>query len=230
METLSTRIEEPALRQRRRVKIKPEATFRVAKQSPAGRSGFFNRERPVRFKIIFVFLGLSVSLFLGCSSGGAGDGSLTFEERQKITELVLSVAEDPEETVQPARAEIWAILKKHGQPSGRNLETLKAQFLVIGHGHPLFWRDAREGLQGHRMVKSPDRAQWEEGLTRTGWLSDAQRARFDVLMKQVIEEEPIPSNHGVDVSLSLQMVEEIVNSWDERELEQSVATLLTPPS
>jgi len=157
-------------------------------------------------------------------------GSLTSEERQKITELVLSVAEDPEETVQPARAEIWAILKKHGRPSGRELEELKAQFLVIGRGHPLFWQDAREALQSHRMVKSPDRTRWEEELARAGWLSDPQRARFDALMKQVIEEEPIPSNHGVDVSLSGQMVEEIVNSWDERELEQSVTALLIPPS
>ncbi|HET6465547.1 MAG TPA: hypothetical protein VFH55_08080 [Nitrospiria bacterium] len=188
-----------------------------------------NREPPERFKTLSFFLGLSLSLFLGCSLGGAGAGSLTSEERQKITELVLSVAEEPEETVQPAREEIWAILKRHGTPSGRELEELKAQFLIIGRGHPLFWRDAREGLQLHRMVKSPDRARWEEGLARTGWLSDPQRVRFDDLMKRVIEEEPIPSNHGVDVSLSRQMVEEIVNSWDERELEQSVAALLTPP-
>jgi hypothetical protein len=188
-----------------------------------------NRKRLERLKTLSFFLGLSISLFLGCSSGGVGKGSLTSDERQKITELVLSVAEDPEETVKPARQEIWEILKRHGSPSGRDLEELKAQFLIIGRGHPLFWLDAREGLQGHRMVKSPDRARWEEGLARAGWLSDSQRARFDVLMKQVIEEEPIPSNHGVDVSLSRQMVEEIVNSWDERELEQSVAALLIPP-
>jgi len=173
---------------------------------------------------------LSLSLFLSCVSDRNEAVSLTSEERQKITELVLSVAEDPEETVNPAREEIWAILKRHGQPSSRELETLKAQFLFIGRGHPLFWLDAREALQGHRMVKSPDRARWEEGLARAGWLSDSQRARFDALMKQVIEEEPIPSNHGVEVSLSRQMVEEIVNSWDERELEQSVAALLIPPN
>ena len=101
--------------------------------------------------------------------------------------------------------------------------------MFIGRGHPLFWLDAREALESHRMVKSPERTRWEEGLARTGWLSDSQRARFDVLMKQVIEEEPISSNHGVEVSVSRQMVEEIVNSWDERELEQSVAALLTPP-
>jgi len=189
-----------------------------------------NRNRPERFKTLSFFLGLSLSLFLGCNSDGAGTGSLTTEERQKITELVLSVAEDPEETVQPAREEIWSILKRHGPPSSRELETLKTQFLVIGRGHLLFWRDAREALQGHRMVKSPDRARWEEGLARAGWISDSQRARFDALMKQVIKEEPIPSNHGVEVSLSRQMVEEIVNGWDERELEQSVAALLTPPN
>ncbi|MBI3596994.1 MAG: hypothetical protein HY203_07580 [Nitrospirae bacterium] len=173
---------------------------------------------------------LSLSLLLSCASDRDEAVSLTSEERQKITELVLSVAEDPEETVQPAREEIWAILKRHGPPSRRQLEGLRAQFLIIGRGHPLFWLDAREALQGHRMVKSPDRLRWEEGLARAGWLSDPQRARFDDLMKQVIEEEPIPSNHGVEVSLSRQMVEEIVNGWDERELEQSVAYLLTPPN
>jgi hypothetical protein len=177
-----------------------------------------------------VFLGLSLSLFLGCASGNGGTAFLTPEERQKITELVLSVAEDPEESVRPAREELWAILRRHGSPSPRQLEGLRTQLLIIGRGHPLFWRDAQEALQAHRMVKSPDRARWEGGLAQAGWLSDLQRTRFDDLMKQVIEEEPIPSNHGVEVPLSRQMVDEIVNGWDERELERSVATLLTPPS
>ncbi|HUK57351.1 MAG TPA: hypothetical protein VLY20_11910 [Nitrospiria bacterium] len=187
------------------------------------------RKRPEHLEALSVFLGLSLFLFLGCAAGGAGTGSLTSEERQKITELVLSVAEDPEETLQPSRDELWAILKKHGSPSGRELEELKAQFLVIGRGHRLFWLDAREALRSHRMVKSPDRARWEETLAGAGWLSEPQRARFDVLMKQVIDEEPISSNHGADVSLSRQMVDEIVNGWDERELEHSVADLLKPP-
>jgi len=47
-------------------------------------------------------------------------------------------------------------------------------------------------------------------------------------MKQVMEENPIPSNHGVEVSFSSAMVDEIVNSWDERELERSIAALLVP--
>ena len=181
-------------------------------------------------KTLFVFLGLSLSLFLGCVSGGAGTVSLTPEERQKITELVLSVAEDPEESVRPGREELWAILRRHGSPSPRQLEGLRTQLLIIGRGHLLFWRDAQEALQTHRMVKGPDRARWEDGLAQTGWLSDLQRTRFDDLMKQVIEEEPIPSNHGVEVSLSRQMVDEIVNGWDDRELERSVAALLIPPS
>jgi hypothetical protein len=33
----------------------------------------------------------------------------------------------------------------------------------------------------------------------------------------------------VEVSFSRAMVDEIVNSWDERELERSIAYLLTPP-
>ena len=45
-----------------------------------------------------------------------------------------------------------------------------------------------------------------------------------------MEENPILSNHGVEVSLSSTMVDEIVNSWDERELERSVVYLLTPPN
>jgi hypothetical protein len=181
-------------------------------------------------KTLSVCLGLSLFLFLGCAPGGGGTASLTPEERQKITELVLSVAEDPDESVRPAREELWAILNSHGSPSRRQLEWLRTQMLIIGRGHPLFWRDVQAALQAHRMVKSPDRARWEDGLAQSGWLSDLQRTRFDELMKQVIEEEPIPSNHGVEVPLNRQMVDEIVNGWDERELERSVDALLTPPN
>jgi hypothetical protein len=187
-------------------------------------------EAPEWSKILSVFLGFSLSLFLGCASGGSGTVSLAPEERQKITELVLSVAEDPEESVRPAREELWAILKRRGSPTPGQLEGLRTQFRIIARGHPLFWRDAQEALQFHRMVKSPERARWEDGLAQTGWLSDLQRTRFDDLMKQVIEEEPFPSNHGVEVSLSRKMVDEIVNSWDDRELERSVDALLTPPN
>jgi len=166
----------------------------------------------------------------GCMAGGDGEAVLTPEERQKITEIVLSVAEEPEETVKPAHDELWTILKKHGPPSDKLLGRLKPRFLTIGEGHHLFWLDAREALKSRRMVKSPDRARWEEGLAKEGWLSPQQQARFDDLMKQVMAEEPIASNHGVEVSLSSTMVDEIVNSWDERELERSVAYLLTPPN
>lgn len=185
--------------------------------------------RPRRPKTGVILVGLFLAVLQGCSWGGDGSGSLTSEERQRITELVLSVAEDPRQTLQPARDELWTILNRHGTPSSRELESLKRQFLTIGRGHPLFWRDALEGLKTHRMVKSPDRAKWEEELARGGWFSDAQRARFDDLMNKVVHENPIPSNHGVDVSLSVQMVEEIVNGWDEREMEQAVDTLLTHP-
>lgn len=176
---------------------------------------------------IFFLLGLL--LLPGCVPNDDDAMSLTSEERQKVTELVLSVAEDPEERVKSAQGELWAILRKHGPPSGSQLGRLKPLFLTIGEGHYLFWLDAREALKSHRMVKSPNRARWEEQLVRNGWLSSQQRDRFDDLMKQVMEEEPIPSNHGVEVSLSSTMVDEIVNSWDERELERSVTYLLTPP-
>ena len=175
------------------------------------------------------FFLLGLLLLPGCVPGDDDAMSLTFEERQKITELVLSVTEDPEETVKPAHDELWAILKKHGPPSGKLIGRLKPRLLTIGEGHRLFWLDARESLKSRRMVKSPDRARWEERLAQDGWLSARQRDRFDVLLKQVMEEQPIPSNHGVEVSLSSTMVDEIVNSWDERELERSVVHLLTPP-
>lgn len=168
-------------------------------------------------------------LFPGCVPDDDAAMSLTSEERQKVTELVLALTEDPEETVKSAHDELWTILRKHGSPSEKQLGRLTSRFLTIGEGHRLFWLDARESLKSHRMVKSPDRARWEEQLARDGWLSARQRDRFEDLMKQVMEENPIPSNHGVEVSLSSTMVDEIVNSWDERELERSIAYLLTPP-
>lgn len=176
-----------------------------------------------------VLFGVGLPFWLGCVSGGPDAVSLTLEERQKITELVLSVAEDPEETVKPAHDELWSILKKHRSLSAEARGRLKTRFMSIAEGHRLFWLDAREALKTHRMVKSPYRARWEERLSRDGWLSSEQRSRFDNLMKQVINEEPIPSNHGVEVSLNSTMVDEIVNSWDGQELERSIAVLLTPP-
>ncbi|MBI3812531.1 MAG: hypothetical protein HY283_10070 [Nitrospirae bacterium] len=180
------------------------------------------------FRVRRMIIWAVLFLMPGCMARGDGEVALTLEERQKVTELVLAVAEDPEETVKSAHDELWTILKKHGSPSGKQISRLKPRLLMIGEGHRLFWLDAREALKSHRMVKSPDRARWEEGLARDGWFSLQQQARFDEIMKQVMTEDPIPSNHGVEVSLSSTMVDEIMKSWDERELERSVAYLLTP--
>jgi hypothetical protein len=180
------------------------------------------------FSVLSILLG-SLFLWLGCHSGGDGSPALTTKDRQKITELVLSVAEDPEDTIKPAREELWSILGDQGSLSAASLGHLQTRFMLIGEGHRLFWLDAREALRIHRPVISAERARWEERLTRDGWLSELQRGRFEALMKRVVDEEPIPSNHGVEVSLSPEMVEEIVNSWDEGELRRSVAYLLKPP-
>jgi hypothetical protein len=189
-----------------------------------------NRGLTARIFTLSVLFGVSLPFGLGCVSGVRDEVSLSSEERQKITEIVLSVAEDPDETVKPARDKLWSILKKRGAPSVGALGRLKNQLLFIGEGHHLFWLDAREALKSRHMVKSPDRARWEERLTEEGWLSATQRIRFDGLMKQVMEEEPIPTNHGVEVALNATMVDEIVNSWDRQELERSIALLLTPPN
>jgi hypothetical protein len=183
--------------------------------------------RPSRF--LFLLFGSFIIFCIGCRSGGPEIPALSPEERHKITELVLSVAEDPEDTVKPARDELWSILGNYGSVSGVTLGRLQSRFMMIGEGHRLFWLDAREALKNHRPVKSAERARWEERLTREGWLSEQQRDRFDALMKKVVDEEPIPSNHGVEVSLSATMVEEIVSSWDEQELRHSVEYLLRPP-
>jgi len=172
---------------------------------------------------------LCVYLFMGCGEGRDPAVTLSAEERQKITELVLAVTEDPEETVKSSHDELWTILRKHGSPSEKQIDRLKPRFRAIAEGHRLFWLDAREALKTHRAVKSTARAQWEEQLEKDGWLSAGQRARFDYLMKQVMEENPIPSNHGVEVSFSRAMVDEIMDSWDEGELERSIVYLLTPP-
>jgi hypothetical protein len=181
-------------------------------------------------RIIFVLSVLLGSpLLCGCHPGSDVSPALTPVDRQKITEIVLSVAEDPQDTVKPAREEIWSILQDHGPLSAESLGRLQTRFMLIGEGHRLFWLDAREALRIHRPVKSAERARWEERLTRDGWLSGLQRDRFEVLMKRIVDEDPISSNHGVEVSLSPEMVEEIVNSWDEGELRRSVAYLLNAP-
>lgn len=189
-----------------------------------------NRCLAERVLTLSVLFGLSLPFWLGCVSGGRDEVPLTSEERHKITELALSVAEDPGETVKPARDELWSILEKHGPPSVGALGRLKNRLLFIAEGHRLFWLDAREALKSRHMVKSPDRSRWEDRLTEEGWLSATQRSRFDDLMKQVMEEEPIPSNHGVEVALNATMLDEIVNSWDRQELERSIAFLMTPPN
>lgn len=181
-----------------------------------------------RFFLLSVVLG-SIFPWLGCHSGFDDSPSLAPKDRQKITEIVLSVAEDPEDTVKQAREELWSILGDHGSMSAESLGHLQTRFMLIGEGHRLFWLDAREALRIHRSVKSVERARWEDRLTREGWLSELQRERFEALMKEIVDEEPISSNHGVEVSLSPEMVDEIVNSWDEGELRRSVAYLLKSP-
>jgi len=122
-----------------------------------------------------VYFPAFLSLLAGCVMSDPAF-PLTSEDCQKITELVLAVAEDPEETVKTSREELWTILNKHGSPTEKQIDRLKIRFRRIAEGHHLFWLDAREALKSHRRVKSPARAQWEEQLEKDGWLSAGQRA------------------------------------------------------
>ncbi len=173
--------------------------------------------------------GLLALFALGCVWSVDESAFLTDEERQKITELVLSVAEDPTVPLDPAKAELWSLLGKYGRPPRLRLDRLQTQFIRIGEGHHLFWEDARQAVRDRRAVKSPLRAQWEEELLKAGWVSKKQLDRFDELMNTLANEEPMTANHGVELALSQEMVDEISKSWNAREFQEAVSNLLTPP-
>ena len=172
---------------------------------------------------------LAVSFIMGCVQGGQGTIALTDQDRRRITDLVLTVAQGQPEVVEMARDELWLILRRHGSPSERFRISLRDQFLKIGEGHHLFWMDARQAVRSHQAVKSRTRVRWEEDLARAGWFSQVQRNRFDEFMKIIASEEPITANHGVEIALSPEMVDVIAGSWDEQEFSDAVNVLLIPP-
>ena len=165
----------------------------------------------------------------GCTLSRDETAVLTDTERYQITDLVLSVAQDPAEMLKPVREEVWSILHEHQPISGELRDLLEIRFITIGEGHRLFWLDARDAVRRHEPVKSPGRARWEDRMVKDGWLSPVQRDQFGDLMALVATEEPIPSNHGVEISLNPEMVDEIANSWDEQEFRRAVSELLAPP-
>ena len=172
---------------------------------------------------------IAVSFSVGCAQGSPGANALTEQERQRITDLVLTVAQGQPEVVEMARDELWSILRGHGLPSERFRASLREQFLKVGQGHHLFWLDARQAVRTHQALKSRARARWEEDLARAGWFSDGHRRRFKEFMEMIASEEPITANHEVEVALSPEMVDMIAESWDEQEFSDAVEVLLIPP-
>lgn len=168
-------------------------------------------------------------LMTACTDHGPRSLSLNEGERQRITEIVLSVAEDPGESLDGAHRSLWEILRLHEAPSAPDLEELRARFIWVGEGHRLFWTDAREAVRRHAAFKSEERRNWEKRMTSDGWLSAEQGLRFDMLMKTIASEEPLTANHGVDVSLSAGMVDAVAESWEPQQFERAVLALLTPP-
>jgi hypothetical protein len=154
---------------------------------------------------------------------------LSSEERAQLSELVLTVTEEPQETLAEARTRVWAIVRPHGAPPAAVRQGLEPIFLKIGRGPRLFWADAQRAVAERRPVKSSARTQWEAELMGDGWLTMAQQRRYDDFMRQIAHGEPIESSHGVEIALDDKMIRAINDSLDERELRSTVARLLTPP-
>lgn len=155
--------------------------------------------------------------------------ALSSTERAQLSELVLNVAEAPQETLPEARTRVWAILHRQGADPAAVRPALEPIFLKIGQGPKLFWTDAQQAIADKRPVKSAARTQWEAELMGDGWLTLAQRRRYDDFMEQVARQEPIESTHGMDIAVDDRMADAIRSSLDDDELRGAVAALLTPP-
>ncbi len=183
--------------------------------------------RPAPPPVAVAALVLAAALGYGC--GPADETTrLTPDERQHITEIVLAVAENPDEGVPQAHDQLWAILNRIGRPSERMRSQLQARFGVIAEGHRLFWQDARAAVRAGKPEKSAARTHWEDEMATAGWLSPQQRLRFEALMHQITDERPLPANHDVEVALSPEMVDTIAASWDAQEFFTTVQALLAP--
>jgi len=156
--------------------------------------------------------------------------SLSSTDRAQLSELVLNVAEAPQETLPEARRRAWAILGRQGAGPGAIRPALEPIFLKIGRGPALFWSDAQQAIAGQRPVKSAARTQWEAELMGEGWLTLAQQRRYDDFMARLARQEPIESTHGMDIAVDDKMAQSIRASLDDGELRRAVADLLTPPS
>lgn len=155
---------------------------------------------------------------------------LSSDERAQLSELVLTVTEEPKEVLPEARSRVWTILRRYDAAPAAARQGLEPIFLKIGRGQKLFWADARQALAEGRPVKSPARTQWEAELMGDGWLTMAQQRRYDDFMQQIARGEPIESSHGVEVALDDKMIRAINDSLDDVELRNTVDRLLTPPN
>jgi hypothetical protein len=155
--------------------------------------------------------------------------ALSSPERAQLSELVLTVTEEPQEAMAEARNRVWAIVRPYGARPAEARRSLEPIFLKIGQGPRLFWADARRALAERQPVKSEARTQWEAELMGEGWLTMAQQHRYDDFMQRIARGEPIESSHGVEVALDDKMIRAINDSLDDGELRKTVAELLTPP-
>ena len=176
---------------------------------------------------------VAVLLCGGLAAGGCTRSfhlsTLPHDERARIAEIVLAVAEAPQEVPPETRREVWAILRAHGQPSADNRRELAGILYRIGQGTRLFWLDAQQAVASGHPVKSDARTQWEADLLKEHWLSPIQQHRYDDLMEKISRQEPIESSHGVEISLNESMARAIVESWSDTELRSAIDQLLTPP-
>jgi hypothetical protein len=173
---------------------------------------------------------------LALLSGPYRFGGSTFElddlsatERAQLSELVLNVAEAPQDILPEARHRAWAILRRQGAEPAAVRRGLEPIFLKIGQGPRLFWTDAQRAIADQRPVKSEARTQWESELMGDGWLTLAQQRRYDEFMARLARQEPIESTHGMDIAVDDRMADTIRSSLDDGELRRAVAELLTPP-
>lgn len=183
--------------------------------------------------VIFVLLTVTPVLSWVIWRGETGGRSVSLdtlpqEDKERLGELVLRVSSNPDD-FEIVYGDFWGILQKKGDLSPSGAVRLKETMRELFYLPKLFWEDARESVRRKRAIKSAERERLEKRFLRGGFLSERRIALDQETMEELADENPVEAEHGVEILVDEAMVNAMLDTWNEDQVEQIIDTLFRPP-
>lgn len=152
---------------------------------------------------------------------------ISLQDKQRLGELALKVASNPG-NLKEVYHRFWNILEKYSLISGSQLTLLKKDMRELFYLPKLFLEDAGKTVKNQIPFKSIEREKLEKRFIEKGFLKEQQIQDDEETMRLIASRKALKASHGLEIIVEEMRIAEMLQNWNDKEIERIINRLFTP--